>query len=185
MAAKRFSARMIDEHRGSRQGQIEVTAAQGRAERSRKVSRHVLSDLAAIHIDVRAILKLAPLCPAIEAATKYEAELTQDLPLAPDASVLAYYVTREALYRLVWEAPVSEVAARFGISDVGPAKACRRVAIPIPPRGYWAKTEAGILVEQPLLSPSPPGLREKIRIRNRSIQKARADSKFRDIKAAA
>jgi len=35
------------------------------------------------------------------------------------------------------------LAAELGISDVGLAKACRRHAVPVPPRGYWAKVQAG------------------------------------------
>ena len=44
---------------------------------------------------------------------------------------------------------MSEVATRFGISDVGLAKACRRANIPLPARGYWAKTQAGKLIQSP------------------------------------
>lgn len=50
---------------------------------------------------------------------------------------------RSELYTLVWEKPVSKLSAELGISDVGLAKACRRYAIPVPPRGYWAKLQAG------------------------------------------
>jgi hypothetical protein len=66
----------------------------------------------------------------------------------------AHYLRREDLHKLVWTAPVSEVAARIGISDVGLAKACRRAEIPIPARGFWARVGAG----QPLcVDPLPPG----------------------------
>lgn len=51
--------------------------------------------------------------------------------------------TREELYALVWAEPVRTVAERLGISDVALAKACRKNDIPIPPRGHWAKVEAG------------------------------------------
>jgi hypothetical protein len=62
----------------------------------------------------------------------------------------ARYYTREFLYRLLWESPVLEVAARLGISDVRLAKACRRARIPIPTRGYWAKL--GWQVDRPRAS---------------------------------
>jgi hypothetical protein len=39
--------------------------------------------------------------------------------------------------------PLTKVAKRLGISDVGLAKACARANVPTPPRGYWAKQEAG------------------------------------------
>jgi hypothetical protein len=55
----------------------------------------------------------------------------------------AIEVKRSQLYELVWSKPVKTVAMELGISDVGLAKACRRSDIPVPPRGYWAKVEAG------------------------------------------
>ena len=57
----------------------------------------------------------------------------------PDGARQPHYFKREALYDLVWTAPVSEVARRLGVSDVALAKLCRNAAIPIPHRGYWAK----------------------------------------------
>jgi hypothetical protein len=48
----------------------------------------------------------------------------------------AHYFRRNDLYHLIWTAPVSEIAGRMGISDVGLAKACRRAGNPLPPRGY-------------------------------------------------
>jgi len=52
-------------------------------------------------------------------------------------------VDRETLYNEVWSEPVSVVAARYGLSDVGLAKICRAWAVPLPSRGYWAKVKAG------------------------------------------
>jgi hypothetical protein len=77
----------------------------------------------------------------------------------------AHYLKREDLYKLVWTAPVSEVASRIGISDVGLAKACRRADIPLPGRGYWAKIEAGHHVGHEPLPPAQAGVPELIRIR--------------------
>lgn len=50
---------------------------------------------------------------------------------------------RSELYALVWRKPVKKAALELGISDVGLAKACRRNDVPVPPRGHWAKLEAG------------------------------------------
>jgi integrase len=77
----------------------------------------------------------------------------------------AHYFTREDLYRSVWTAPVSEVAARLGISDVGLAKACRRAAIPLPPRGYWARVASGQQVIRAPLPTSPAEFPKLIRVR--------------------
>ncbi len=52
-------------------------------------------------------------------------------------------ITREELYRRVWEVPIQTIAREFGIADVGLAKSCRRARIPVPGRGYWAKKAAG------------------------------------------
>lgn len=57
------------------------------------------------------------------------------------ASVAA--ITRESLYSEVWAEPVSRVAPRYGISGVSLGKVCRKHKIPLPPRGYWAKINAG------------------------------------------
>ena len=62
-------------------------------------------------------------------------------------------MTREALYELVWSEPVKDLAAKLRISDVGLAKQCRRANVPVPPRGYWAKLDAGQPVER---TPLPP-----------------------------
>lgn len=76
-----------------------------------------------------------------------------------------HYFKRELLHELVWTAPVIEVARRLGVSDVGLAKLCRRAAIPIPTRGYWARVESGQQLPRPALPPAPIGLPELLRIR--------------------
>lgn len=57
-------------------------------------------------------------------------------------------VDREALYLEVWTHPVVVVAQRYGLSDVGLAKICRNLAIPLPSRGYWAKVKAGRVMKR-------------------------------------
>jgi hypothetical protein len=52
-------------------------------------------------------------------------------------------VSREALYEEVWTDAVTVVAPRYGLSDVGLVKICKKLGIPVPPRGYWAKLKAG------------------------------------------
>lgn len=65
--------------------------------------------------------------------------------------LLAKY-DRDKLYRQVWERPMQTVAKEYRISDVALAKTCRKLAIPVPGRGYWAKRAAGTRVpKQPLL----------------------------------
>lgn len=61
---------------------------------------------------------------------------------------------RETLYEEVWNAPVMVVAKRYGISDVMLKKICKRLNVPTPPLGYWAKLYAGKPVERPSLPPT-------------------------------
>jgi hypothetical protein len=63
---------------------------------------------------------------------------------------------REELYKEVWDDPVTKVAARYGVSDVMIAKICRKLSIPLPGRGYWARKAAG----QKLSAKSLPTLKE-------------------------
>jgi len=60
-------------------------------------------------------------------------------------------ISREDLYELIWSEPTTTLAARFGLSDVGLAKVCRRSDIPAPPRGYWAKVAAGGTIQRAAL----------------------------------
>jgi hypothetical protein len=66
-------------------------------------------------------------------------------------------LTRAELYEKVWITPVRTIAKEFGMSDVGLAKICRKHGIPIPPLGYWRKTETGHKVVRPPLSPATNG----------------------------
>jgi hypothetical protein len=96
--------------------------------------------------------------------TSYLCNDPADQALAKKPARHAHYFTRETLYELIWSVPLTELADRLGISDVGLAKACRRATIPLPGRGYWAKVEAGqMIVQTPLLSP-PAGIPGLIRI---------------------
>jgi hypothetical protein len=67
-------------------------------------------------------------------------------------------LTRAELYEKVWATPVRTLAKEFGMSDVGLAKICRKHDIPVPPLGYWRKTETGHKVVRPPLSPAKNGL---------------------------
>lgn len=57
-------------------------------------------------------------------------------------------LTRRTLYDFVWSRPMTKVAEELGISDVGLKKICEKHRVPTPPRGYWAKKEAGQPVKQ-------------------------------------
>jgi|SRR5581483_7398871 len=55
---------------------------------------------------------------------------------------------REKLYSEIWEQPASRVAKKYGVSDVLIGKVCRKLKIPVPGRGYWARKQAGYKVQQ-------------------------------------
>lgn len=62
-------------------------------------------------------------------------------------------LTREMLYDLVWSMPVIAAAERYGLTGTGLAKICKRLVVPVPPRGYWARVQAGHAVGK---APLPP-----------------------------
>lgn len=62
-------------------------------------------------------------------------------------------LTREGLYEQVWEKPTSQLAKDFNISDSAIAKWCRKMEVPKPPRGYWAKKQSYVRVKQTPLKP--------------------------------
>ena len=56
---------------------------------------------------------------------------------------LASRYNRVQIYEEIWAEPIQHVARRYNISDVGLAKVCKKLNIPRPGLGYWAKKAAG------------------------------------------
>jgi len=52
-------------------------------------------------------------------------------------------IDRKTLYEEVWEIPTSQLAQKYGISDVALSKICKKLNVPKPPRGYWARKSVG------------------------------------------
>jgi hypothetical protein len=46
---------------------------------------------------------------------------------------------------------MSRLAREYGISGKGLAKICKKLNVPVPPRGYWAKIRSGLKLKRPLL----------------------------------
>ena len=96
-------------------------------------------------------------------------------------------IDREKLYEEVWSEPVTTAAKRYGLSDVGLAKICKKLAIPLPSRGYWAKVHAGkkmkrvplpkLIGDGPSKSPAP--LAVKLSVLSTEEQEARASAKLK------
>jgi hypothetical protein len=63
-------------------------------------------------------------------------------------------LTRQELHDLVWSTPGSKLSEQFGVSDVAIAKRCKRLGLPRPSRGYWAKLGAGKKLRKPPLPPT-------------------------------
>ena len=74
-------------------------------------------------------------------------------------------LSREDLYELVWSKPMAELAKDFGLSDVALAKRCRKLGVPVPGRGYWARVAAG-------QEPHRPKLPKREGVVNRTIDMA-------------
>ena len=69
---------------------------------------------------------------------------------------------REKLYQEIWAEPVKIVAQRYGVSDVALAKTCRKLAIPLPGRGYWARLRSGQKMKRLPLPRLPAGIPETL-----------------------
>ena len=75
----------------------------------------------------------------------------------PELKPLAKSFIREQLHEAIWTTPCVKLAAELGISDVALAKTCRRLGIPRPPRGYWARVAAGEKTRSEQLPAAMPG----------------------------
>ncbi len=69
-------------------------------------------------------------------------------------------ITRDQLYEAIWSKPTTAVAKDFEISDVAVAKICKKLDVPKPKLGYWAKKQHGKRVRQIPLPPLKPGTPE-------------------------
>ena len=90
---------------------------------------------------------------------------------------------REELYRKAWEQPLLKVAEDYGVSSVALGKTCRKLSVPVPGRGFWAKLAHG---HQGVKKPPLPKL-EKVPVIFRStvVQKKVTDSSQEDPEFAA
>ena len=72
---------------------------------------------------------------------------------------------RAALFERVWTEPIEKLAKVWALSGRGLAKACQRLKIPVPPRGFWARIQQGQRIRRPRLPELKPGEAEVIVIR--------------------
>jgi hypothetical protein len=69
------------------------------------------------------------------------------LPVRLSAEFTTYW-NRLDLYNEVWSQPLVMLSRKYGISDDRLGKVCRKLKIPHPGRGYWARRAVGQKVEQ-------------------------------------
>ncbi len=62
--------------------------------------------------------------------------------------------TRGQLYEEVWSMPMTALAKKYGLSDVGLRKICKRLNVPLPPQGYHLRSRKS---PKPPLPPAPKG----------------------------
>lgn len=94
--------------------------------------------------------------------------------------------TRKELYDQVWSTPMIKLAKQYGLSDRGLSKICNKHDIPCPPRGYWAKLQAGKKVKKIPLPPTEstdviklknsPGKKPEKKIAENFIEKNKLES---------
>jgi hypothetical protein len=73
-------------------------------------------------------------------------------------------LTREELYRQVWETPMIRLGERYGISGNGLKKICDRLDVPYPPLGFWARLRAGKVTRVPALPEATPTTPRDVKI---------------------
>lgn len=91
---------------------------------------------------------------------------------------------RETLYKEIWEEPMTSEAKRYGVSSNALLKTCRKLNIPVPGRGYWARKAHGYTAQIP---PLPKASKDTIVFRYKSDEqrqeqeKASSDPEFAQI----
>lgn len=67
---------------------------------------------------------------------------------------------RDELYEDVWKQPLTALVSKYGVSAVAIGKTCRKLQVPLPGRGYWAKKAHG----HPVTRKPLPKLHEEPRV---------------------
>jgi predicted transcriptional regulator of viral defense system len=105
----------------------------------------LISSVAANKYNRQRLLRFAEICrvrQAIAAAEKARRKEAHVFHPPEDPEALSRPVRvwdRETLAREVWECPVRQLATKYGVSDNGVRKHCKKMGIALPGRGYWAK----------------------------------------------
>jgi hypothetical protein len=92
--------------------------------------------------------------------------------IIPESEIDRYW-NRQNLYEEVWTTPLLTLATKYGISDVGLAKTCRKLGIPLPGRDYWAKKAAGQVLDRVPLPTMEDGVLIRKPTRTGPVSKAK------------
>jgi hypothetical protein len=87
----------------------------------------------------------------------------------------AILLTREELYEQVWSEPMVTLAQKYGLSDVGLRKKCKKLNIPLPPQGYWLRSRQAKAENHPPLPFFPGDGTVKIKNNNENYPPACVD----------
>jgi len=108
----------------------------------------------------RQLAQLGLECPETRAPLSASKPTAGRIAVQPSPRVsyrLLARFNREKLYEQVWSQPIWKLAPEYGVSDVALAKTCRKLQIPLPGKGYWAKAAVGKCIKsRPPLPPWPP-----------------------------
>lgn len=84
-------------------------------------------------------------------------------------------VKRGELYEQVWSQPLRAVGGEYRVSDVALKKICRKLDVPLSPRGFWARKAVGREGPRPQLPAAKDGQPTEHRIEQRGDPASDAD----------
>ena len=74
-------------------------------------------------------------------------------PAAPSGRMAWRMMTPGKMKDMVWDYPLADIGAQFGVSDTAVRKFCREAEIPLPGGGYWRMTETSRLAARRAMRP--------------------------------
>lgn len=110
--------------------------------------------------------------------TKANASTAESMasPTRPSADPNSTCWNRVDLYHEVWNQPLVKLSRKYGISDVRLGKVCRKLKIPHPGRGYWARRSVGQTIEQaPLPEFKDAPLVKRLNMKSKRKNKSRGN----------
>lgn len=99
-------------------------------------------------------------------------------------SAQTIHCSREELYEQVWSEPMISLARKYGLSDVGLRKKCKKLNIPLPPQGYFLRGQRRKEEKRPPLPPFQGDCTIEIKKSNKGFPPAFVDQdQYREAEA--